>query len=345
MKFVTLLFLLCAFPVSALASGPVSRRDGFLLLWQSIHRMAYETSTEPFKDLREEEEGFLEITYAKNRKFFNVETMFRPDDPLELETALLWLFRTRNVEERPDMEHADLDRLLTKYPIAQSRRDVFIESREQLLELMRSLDTLLMEETHLVSFYADDFHGKGTAFGETFDMEEISAAHRSFPHNTLVQVTNMENGKSVTVRVNDRGPYVDGRDMDLSKAAFEKISPVSRGVIQATLRRLGDKDMVDECSDRPRRYQRRITRDVRFHRGVPHRLTLGESLYLGSNRYFVVRGITYPDGHTVRLQDFVGPEERYRFMPSMSGDYIFLIGTKDGRRREMFMRVSSCGVR
>ena len=284
----------------------------------------------------------MEITYAKSRKFFDEESVFRPEDPLTQDDALLWLFRSRNIEERPDIEKSDLDEFLAKYPIAQRRGDSVIESREQLLDLMRSLDTLLIEEIHLVSFYADDFHGKGTAFGETFDMEEISAAHRSFPQDTLVQVTNIENRESITVRINDRGPYVDGRDMDLSKAAFERISPISRGVIRATFRRMGDRDMVDECSEQPRRYQRRITRDVRFHRGVPHTLSLGESLYLGSNRYFVMRGITYPDGHTERLQDFIGPKERYRFMPSLSGEYRFLIGTKEGRMRELLMRVHSC---
>ena len=343
MKFFTLIFLLCALPVSALASEPVSRRDGFLLLWQSINRPAYEASITPFKDVKEGENGYLEITYAKSRKFFDKATVFRPDDPILLEDALLWLFRSRNIDERTEIEKSDLDRLLAKYPIAQRRGDQIIESREMLLELMRLLDTSLMEEVHSVSFYADDFHGKTTAFGEIFDMDDVSAAHRSFPHNTLVHVTNIENGKTITVRINDRGPYVDGRDMDLSKAAFELISPISRGVIRARFRRIGDKDLVDECSDKPRRYQRRVTRDVRFHRGVPHTLTLGESLFLGSNRYFVVRGITYPDGHKDRLQDFVGPKERFRFVPSMSGEYTILIGTVEGRIREMTMRVSSCG--
>ena len=336
------LFLLCALPFSALASSPLSRRDGFLLLWESIRRPAYEVSSVPFEDVREDVEGYLEITYAKDRKFFDEETLFRPGDPLSQEDALLWLFRSRNVEERPDIERSDLDRLLAKYPIAQRRGDAFIESREQLLDFMRSLDTFLNEEVHSVSFYADDFHGQGTAFGETFDMEALTAAHRSFPQDTLVQVTNLENQKSVVVRINDRGPYVDGRDMDLSRAAFERISPISRGVIQATFRRLGDKELVDECSDKPRAYQRRITRDVRFHRGLPHTLSLGDSVYLGSNRYFVVRSITYPDGHTVRIQDFVGPEERFRFVPSISGEYRFIFGTQEGRRREMTMQVSSC---
>ena len=86
--------------------------------------------------------------------------------------------------------------------------------------MMRLLDQKLRDEVHEVSLYGEQFHGDGTAFGEKFDMYALTAAHRSFPHNTLVKVTNVENEKTVTVRINDRGPYVEGRDMDLSVAAF-----------------------------------------------------------------------------------------------------------------------------
>lgn len=320
----------------------MNRKDGFLLIWESIRRPAFETSsTIPFADVSEDEDGFTEITYAKNRKFFDEETVFHPNDLLTQRDALIWIFRSRNVDERPDVEYEDLSGLLEKYPIA-VLDDGVVKDRSQLLEYMRSLDALLSEEVHETSYYAADFHGKGTAFGETFDMEDLTAAHRSFPHNTLVRVTNVENGKSVVVRINDRGPYVDGRDMDLSKAAFERISELSRGVIQATYLRLGDKDLIDKCSDTPKRYQKRITRDVRFHRGIPHTMELGDSLYLGSSTYFVVRGIAFPDGNFMRIQDFVDPKERYRFMPSLTGEYTFFIGTTEGRLRKMFMTVSSC---
>jgi len=331
-------------PVSAAlaAEDSILRKDGFLLIWESIRRPAFDTSyTTPFTDVSEEEEGFQEITYAKNRKFFDEETEFHPHDLLSQRDALLWIFRSRNVDERPDVEHEDLSRFLEKYPIA-TLDESMILSRSQLLEYMRALDALLAEEVHETSYYAADFHGKGTAFGETFNMEDLTAAHRSFPHNTLVRVTNVENGKSVVVRINDRGPYVDGRDMDLSKAAFERIASASQGVIRATYLRLGDKDLIDMCSDKPKRYQKRITRDVRFHRGIPHTMELGDSLYLGSSAYFVVRGIDFPDGNFMRIQDFVSPKERYRFMPSMVGEYTFFIGTTEGRLREMVMTVSSC---
>lgn len=322
----------------------LTRRDGFLMLWRSISRPAYETKqTEHFTDIQPGDPGFLEITWAKNRKILDAVQAFRPEELLRLEDALLWLFRTRNVREITDMTRGDTVELLRAYPVLSP--DVSFEasvSRDRLTTLMVDLDTLLQNEVHEVSFYGEDFHGRKTAFGETFDMDALTAAHRTFPPDTLVKVTNIENEKSVIVRINDRGPYVDGRDMDLSRAAFEQIAPRSRGVLEATFQRLGDAGLVSGCS-LERRYQRRITRDVRFHRGIPHVLSLGETLWLGANRFFVMDWITYPDGVRQRFQDFVPPKERFTFKPAISGEYVFIVGTPEGRRREMRMRVVECG--
>lgn len=79
------------------------------------------------------------------------------------------------------------------------------------------------------SFYDEP---QGTANGETFNPYALTAAHKSLPFNTRVRVTNLANGKTVTVRINDRGPYVDGRCLDLSLAAFEKIASTSAGVAE-----------------------------------------------------------------------------------------------------------------
>ena len=80
------------------------------------------------------------------------------------------------------------------------------------------------------SFYGDGFHGATTANGETFDTYGMTAAHKTLPFNTMVKVTNPNNGKSVTVRINDRGPYIDGRCLDLSTAAFDQIIGTGAGV-------------------------------------------------------------------------------------------------------------------
>ena len=81
------------------------------------------------------------------------------------------------------------------------------------------------------SYYADRYHGRTTANGETFDMHALTAAHRTLPFNARVRVTNLNNGRFVTVRINDRGPFVKGRVIDLSYAAARKIDMVEAGVV------------------------------------------------------------------------------------------------------------------
>lgn len=87
----------------------------------------------------------------------------------------------------------------------------------------------------IASYYADEFHGKKTANGELFDMNSLTAAHRSFPFGTKVRVTNLENNKSVIVRINDRGPFQLSRIIDLSKAAAMKLDIVQSGTAKVRL--------------------------------------------------------------------------------------------------------------
>ena len=79
------------------------------------------------------------------------------------------------------------------------------------------------------SYYGRKFHGRRTASGERFDMHAMTAAHRTLPFGTLVQVTNPRNGKSVTVRINDRGPFHGNRVIDVSRAAAEQLGLIQRG--------------------------------------------------------------------------------------------------------------------
>lgn len=89
--------------------------------------------------------------------------------------------------------------------------------------------------TGIASYYAHDFHGKKTANGELFDMHQLTAAHRSFPFNTKVRVTNLDNGKSCVVRVNDRGPFKLERIMDLSFGAAEVLEMMKTGTVKVQL--------------------------------------------------------------------------------------------------------------
>lgn len=75
----------------------------------------------------------------------------------------------------------------------------------------------------LSSWYGEDFHGKKTANGEIFDMYALTAAHKTLPLGTQIRVTNLENNRSVVVRVNDRGPYIEGRILDLSYGAAKAL--------------------------------------------------------------------------------------------------------------------------
>ncbi len=79
------------------------------------------------------------------------------------------------------------------------------------------------------SYYADDFHGKRTSSGETFDMYALTAAHRELPFNTIVRVTNLENNRTVQVRINDRGPFKEGRVIDVSFKAALELGLIAKG--------------------------------------------------------------------------------------------------------------------
>lgn len=79
------------------------------------------------------------------------------------------------------------------------------------------------------SWYGPGFHGEETASGDVFDQRQLTAAHRELPFGTEVTVTNLENGKRVTVEINDRGPYAKGRIIDLSREAGRKLDMISDG--------------------------------------------------------------------------------------------------------------------
>lgn len=328
-------------PLTASAAESISRRDGFLLLWESVRRPALPMREKPFSDVVKGDRGFEEITYAKARGILDDdEESFRPDDPLLEEDALLWLFRTRSVDDIAELTRENLPTLRERYPLGPFDPAKPL-TEEELLARMRLLDAILADEDHEVSLYAEKFNGKGTAFGETFDMHALTAAHRTFPHNTLVRVTNIENGKSVTVRINDRGPFVAGRDMDLSLAAFAAIADRGKGKIRARFERLGDASMVTGCGTEPRE-QRRIARGTILTSGVPHLLKLGKTLRLTSEKPFLVRTVRYPDGIIAPVNDWVHPGEEYSLQPSLEGEYIFFLRTVEGRGRGMAMRAISC---
>ena len=180
--------------------------------------------------------------------------LFRPGDTVNLAEALKMLLKTNSVESptpksnpyadvpleawfAPYFEYARVSRLLDQ-TTDQAVMPATGVSRAVLAELMyRFTKNRELVPDGKASYYGAQFHGKTTANGEVFDASAMTAAHRTLPFNSWVKVTNVANGKSVLVCINDRGPYVTDaeRIIDLSKAAFEQISPLSAGVIRVRI--------------------------------------------------------------------------------------------------------------
>lgn len=93
-------------------------------------------------------------------------------------------------------------------------------------------------QTGIASWYGRQFHGKRTANGETFNMNAMTAAHKTLPLNCLIRVTNKQNGKSVVVRVNDRGPFKGSRILDLSYGAAKALDITDLGTAKVSIQRI-----------------------------------------------------------------------------------------------------------
>lgn len=113
------------------------------------------------------------------------------------------------------------------------------------------------QEAGFASYYNDYFTGKMTASGEKYDPNKLTAAHKSLPIGTMIKVTNLDNDKSVIVRVNDRGPYVKGRILDLSKSAASQLGillsgfgRVSYTIIESSIVQVKDTFALDQPDDR-----------------------------------------------------------------------------------------------
>ncbi len=97
-------------------------------------------------------------------------------------------------------------------------------------------DTASYYEEGLASWYGEAFHGNTTANGEIFNMYELSAAHKTLPFHSIVEVTNKRNQKKIEVRINDRGPFVEGRIIDLSMAAADSLDMINDGIVEVGIK-------------------------------------------------------------------------------------------------------------
>ena len=145
----------------------------------------------------------------------------------------------------------------------------------------------------IASWYGDPFHGQRTSNGEVYDMDAMTAAHRTLPFQTVVRVHNLDNGKEVQVRVNDRGPFVKGRIVDLSRAAAREIDMVGPGTARVRLEILRIEAVTESLAiqvgsftqkSRAHALKRKLEKDYdpvtvsqfRTSRGVFHRVLAGD---------------------------------------------------------------------
>ncbi|QCD44788.1 septal ring lytic transglycosylase RlpA family protein [Campylobacter mucosalis] len=101
------------------------------------------------------------------------------------------------------------------------------------------------------SWYGPDFHGKKTSNGEIYNMHNMTAAHKTLPMNTILKVTNLKNSRSVVVRVNDRGPFVGNRVLDLSKAAAQQLDMIANGTAPVSMEVIGFHENTPVAQNKP----------------------------------------------------------------------------------------------
>ena len=154
--------------------------------------------------------------------------------------ALLMIFPIANADGKIFKDAGKNDTIIM--PVSEKRFSEEIDNdtiKEDTLSVEdeKKVEDILESTAHeistgVVSWYGGKFHGRKTASGEKYDKDELTAAHKSLPFGTKVKVTNIRNGKSVVVEINDRGPYAKSRVLDLSQAAFSEIGHTNTGVMQ-----------------------------------------------------------------------------------------------------------------
>lgn len=137
----------------------------------------------------------------------------------------------------------------------------------------RPRETYDFEQTGVASWYGPGFHGKRTANGETFDQNELTAAHKTLQMPSLVRVTNLENGRSIVVRVNDRGPFSKGRILDLSKRGAELLGFKNQGTAKIKLQVLSQESLqIAEMAKKGQNTRgTEVAYNTRNHQTIAHR--------------------------------------------------------------------------
>ena len=151
------------------------------------------------------------------------------------ESVLLKVLQTEIV---PNSEKQFVDSVIMDTIEEITEEQIVLEENQALLDDIVERSAVIA--TGVASWYGDKFHGRKTASGVEYDKNDLTAAHKTLPFGTKVRVTNIKNGKSVVVEINDRGPYAKSRVLDLSKAAFNEIGHTNSGVMHVEYEILED---------------------------------------------------------------------------------------------------------
>jgi len=162
------------------------------------------------------------------------------------------------------------------------------------------------EATYAVaSWYGPYFHGRQTASGEIFDMYNFTCAHREYPFGTKLKIINLSNNRSVNCLVNDRGPFIEGRDLDLSYATAKEIGMIEPGVSMVKI----------EYITRNSKYMRSFTIQVGSFKEISNAMGLKEDLEQRYNRVYITEA--YVDGeryYRVRIGKIIGKDDAYHLV-------------------------------
>jgi rare lipoprotein A len=183
-------------------------------------------------------------------------------------------------------------------------------------------------DKYVASWYGSEFHGKPTSSGEIFNMHAFTCAHREYPFGTILQITNVANNKTVKCVVNDRGPFVSGRDVDLSYAAANEIGLVGKGTSTVGIEYIGrDSSYIKEV-----RYLSDagpFTIQVGSFREVANSARLKTALELKYHQVYVTeKDIGGQRYYRVRIGTFQRRSDAYRLAKTLAeeGYSIFVVG-------------------
>jgi rare lipoprotein A len=187
----------------------------------------------------------------------------------------------------------------------------------------------------VASWYGAEFHGRPTASGEIYNMYDYTCAHREYPFGTRLKVTNLKNGKDVVCTVNDRGPFVPGRDLDLSYASARKIDLIGLGITEVLMEPIGrDLAYVRYVKYSPINGQ--LTIQVGAFREIENAQRLKEALSLNyKNVYIIKASVKGEVFYRVRVGKYRSYDEAYGVAKAMGQEgYRVLITNFEGGLRD-----------